>query len=54
MKIKSKEEKVEQTLKNKREEESEVDDFSSEFDWDSSEEESEYEHGESLGKPFDG
>ena len=41
-------------LKDKREEESEVDEFSSESDWDSSEEESEYEHGDSLEKLFDG
>ena len=53
-KMKSKEEEVEQTLKEKREEESEFDDFSSESDWGSSGEENEHEHGESLGKLFDG
>ena len=52
-KLKSKEEEVKQKLNDKREKESEVDDFSSEYDWDSSEEESECEHGDSLGKLFD-
>ena len=36
------------------EEESEFDDCSSDSDWDSSDEENEYEYGESLGKLFDG
>ena len=37
-----------------REEESELHDFGSESDWDSSEEENECEYGESSGKLFDG
>ena len=52
-KFKSKEVELNQMLKDKREEESEVDDFSSESDWNSSEEERDYEHRDSLGKLFD-
>ena len=53
-KLKSEEEEANETLKDKREEESEVDDHSSDFKWDSSEEESEYEHVDSLDKLLDG
>ena len=53
-KLKSKEEEVKQIVKNKREEESEVDDSSSYSELDSSEDESEHEHGDSLDKLFDG
>ena len=53
-KLKSKEEEVKTPLKDKREEGSEVDDYSSYSDLDSSDEESECEYGDSIDKLFDG
>ena len=53
-KLKSKDEEVKKMLKDKREEETEVDNHSSDSEWDSSEEESECERGDSLDKFFDG
>ena len=41
-------------MKDKREEESEVDNHSSDSEWDSSDEQTEHEHGDSFDKLFDG
>ena len=53
-KLKSKEEEVNKMLKDKREEESEDDNYSSVSEWDSIDEDSEYEYGFSFDKLFDG
>ena len=53
-KVKCKEEEVERKVEVEREEESEIEDFVSESYWENSEDENEYEYGESLGKLFEG
>ena len=53
-KVKHREEEVERKAEVEREEESELEDCASESDWENSEDENEYEYGESLGKLFDG
>ena len=52
--LKSKEEEVKKILKDKREGEHEVDDYSTDSEWDSNEEESSYEYEDSLDKLFGG